>query len=255
MYGGGRSRVGRVGKGVGKRFRFKSAYLKGYVPEIKYVDTAMVNFQPGTTVGTAAPNTAAIQYLNLMVQGTGPTNRVGRKISMQTLQLDFFWTLTNAGAAPTGGDAPVFIRLAVVYDRNPNGNPPTLSDIWQARGGDAASTALTANAWTLPNRENVARFLILRDCKMYFPTNSIVASPLTAQILNNTYIEGSNCKMWVKLGGLEAGFKDSTAAIGSVAVGSLFIIGIASSDPTGAANERQPFTFIAPQARLVYSDV
>jgi len=247
-----------MGRKVGRRLKFKSAYLKGNVPEMKYVDTALTAVQPGVISAGSYPTNKGFQLLNGIAQGTGPTNRVGRKIAMQTLQLGFTFNAITTNNLSSATEQPVAIRLAVVYDRNPGAAGfPNISDIWQSRSGDIDSTILGYQPWDLPNKENTSRFIILRDCKIYFPTNAYTtAGTINTFMLNNTFIEGSECKLWLKLGGLEMTSKDNSVAVTSITVGSLLLVCMASVAPTGVpATEVQPYQILPRYCRVTYSDI
>lgn len=93
-----------------------------------------------TTATGAATWTAiaAPALLNGCVNGALPTNRIGRKIRMKSL--DIRWTAAMGAAAAQGGQ----IRVAVIYDKQSNAALPTIAQIFQQN--DFHSPMLLSNA-------------------------------------------------------------------------------------------------------------
>lgn len=82
-------------------------------------------------------------------QGTAPNEHVGRSIKAGSLAYNF----AASFAATTAGTSPV--RLAIVYDRQPNAALPATTDVFQ-------NDTITA----MPNKDNKKRFKILVDEKL-----------------------------------------------------------------------------------------
>lgn len=91
-------------------------------PEVKYTE---VQFD------SAMSNAGQIQLLNGCVEGTAITNRIGQKIELTSVSVDFQLagaTLTTAQGFPYAGvDA---VRVALVYDRQPNGAALTYANVF-----------------------------------------------------------------------------------------------------------------------------
>lgn len=96
----------------------------------------------------AAQATSVFKSIFSPDQGTSPTEHVGR--SMKVVSLEY--NLTSTFAATTVGASP--IRLAIVYDRQPNAALPAATDVWQVD-----------NIGTMKNLNNKKRFKILVDEK------------------------------------------------------------------------------------------
>lgn len=97
-------------------------------------------------------------------QGTAPNEHVGRSVKAGSITYNF----TASFAATTAGNSPV--RLAIVYDRQPNAALPTVTDVW-----------VTDTIDTMPNKNNKKRFKILVDEK---------SEGLSAAGPSNLYIHG-----------------------------------------------------------------
>lgn len=157
-----------------------------------------------------------------MQEGTARYNRIGGRIRMKSIQLFAKWTPNQTNVGVT--EQRVYGRLAIVYDRRPNGVMPTVTEVFQVydqSGGNAP------NVWSPTNPNNTDRFLIVRDCKYYFPTNLIsTTNQLAVYMVNNTFVEGSECNLYKKLNGLETQFLStaSPVAIANIGTGALYFI-------------------------------
>lgn len=87
-----------------------------------------------------------ITPLNSIPQGDDSITRDGRKIIMKSLAIKL------AGNATAADGAFVSPRLAIVYDKNPNGVLPTATDVFNTNDGISH-----------PNLNNRDRFVILYD--------------------------------------------------------------------------------------------
>lgn len=136
----------------------------GTRPELKAVDT---------TTATAYPALSTQQILvpNNIVPGTGQWNRIGKKVSMKSLELRWAWMM-NPIAAPTNPTPTVTARMAIVYDRQPTGAAPAPSDLWQ---GVAVNSATSTTVYSPKNQFNTERFLFLVDRIFQMPGNYGIA--------------------------------------------------------------------------------
>lgn len=96
----------------------------------------------------AAQSASTIVSIFNADQGTAPNEHVGRSVKAGSLAYNF----TASFAATTAGNSPV--RLAIVYDRQPNASLPTVTDVW-----------VTDTIDTMPNKNNKKRFKVLVDEK------------------------------------------------------------------------------------------
>lgn len=108
----------------------------------------------GTTTGTAAG------AMNVMREGSGSTNRIGRKVTMDSISLngtlDFFTTAQSGDWFDSAG-----VVLAMVVDHQPNGVVPTFSDIYDFNNSNPQGAA----PYMYRNMEHIDRFTVLcTDC-------------------------------------------------------------------------------------------
>lgn len=103
--------------------------------ELKWYDTTVTAFSSGL-----------VQPINTVPQGDDAISRDGRKIIMKSVQYKL------AAVALPGAGTPPQPRLAIVYDKCPNGALPVVTDIFQSSAGIA-----------LTNLNNRDRFKIIHD--------------------------------------------------------------------------------------------
>lgn len=114
----------------------------------------------------AAQTTATVVSIFNADQGTAPNEHVGRSVKVASLEYNF---QVSAAATTAGASA---IRLAIVYDRQPNAALPTTTDVW-----------VTDEIETMKNRNNKKRFKILVDQKL----EGISATAGPASLYNSGY--------------------------------------------------------------------
>lgn len=117
------------------RYTNRRRYNRGI--EFKTIDVA-----PNVTADT----TGSVTLLNGLTQGTDYTNRIGRKVTLRSIEIKGQNFVTPA----TGVDQNQ--RILIVHDRDPTGVLPAITDIL---------TAVTPVA--LRNLNNRTRFTILMD--------------------------------------------------------------------------------------------
>lgn len=163
--------------------------------------------------------------LNRIAAGSGEFQRIGRKIKLVSLLLNFAITPTGAASQARSQES---IRMLVVYDRQPNGLQPLITDILLDQRPEAGSTQTTP--YSSSNIDNSMRFKILKDWKIELPATFANGTDAVTGIsgFDNTSIKyGMNFKAFVKLRGLETTYKadNATPLVGDIAVGALWFIG------------------------------
>lgn len=128
--------------------------------EFKGLDTEM----PLTSteiVATTNTNEASFT-LNLVRQGTGSWNRVGRKIKCKTLRIFGDASCVHAGEG-TGTVRGNVLRMVVVWDKQPSGDPvPTFDEIF----GHTVQDGTESTDFLDPRKyDNMDRFRVLKDCR------------------------------------------------------------------------------------------
>ncbi len=163
------------------------------IMEHKVVDTAAASYGANTT--------GSVTLLNGVAQGSDFTNRIGRKVTMTSVQLRGFLTPEDDQTEAT------LARVMLVYDSQPNGALPAVTDVLTA-----------ADSRSFNNLNNRDRFRVLVDethaLGQRDTTNSLEGAP-TAIVLNRY----RKCNLPVV-------FDGTTAAIGDIQTGSLFLLTI-----------------------------
>jgi len=184
--------------------------------EIKAIDIAEVNYP------FRDPNTATqLILLNGIQTGAGFFNRVGSRIEMKNLQINGFLGPNSASSSTT----PTNLRFLIVYDRQPTGALPVISDILQDR--DQAGVATTGGLSHI-NLDNRDRFSILRDVRWAMPTN-------TAGVLSGVSSgvgEPWTINLFFKLKGLGVHYRSSSnpTTIADIATGALYAAWVAETN-------------------------
>lgn len=190
-----------------------SAYVSG--TEVKSLDVPIGVIQYNPT-GNVIP-------LNLIRAGSTFCNRVGRRISMKSIQM--FGRIAPV-AVSTGTTQPDTLRTAIVYDRQTNGALPALSDIFQDTDQAAANTTNSLSGVNLNNRE---RFQIFMDKKTQTPQITSTAGAITSSPYptdGGSQDDPFRIDFYRKLFGLEAHYKadSSPAVIGDISTGGLYVV-------------------------------
>lgn len=179
--------------------------------EVKCFDVAVL--QPVTTdpyglrsvgaVTAAEPATAFVGMteLNCVAQGSTSYNRIGTKILIKNIQ--FRCTTQQIGSGPTQSCA----RFMLVYDHQPNGAFPGLTEI--LADNISGNTLFTSGV----NMSNRSRFIVLRDKIVNYEVNGDSGAVID----------------WFVKTKLETQFKSSTNTIGDITSGALYFIAFANS--------------------------
>lgn len=171
----------------------------------------------------AATTTSSLFLLNGVDDGALPTNRIGRRITMTSLEIRW----NGSFAATTAGSSP--LRLVVVYDRQTNGVAPLAIDVFQA---DIISSMM--------NLSNGRRFKVIVD-ELVENVSSAGPSGWNRKIWRDFTAKGTKV-------GLEVTFNsNSTANVDSIQTGSLYAFvwqngNLITASPTNALYSRVRFT-------------
>jgi hypothetical protein len=180
-----------------------------------YVDVATANYNLDTT--------GSIALLNTIPQGAGTSERVGKRVTLKSLQC--------RGVASNNSTATINdIAILIVYDSRPTGVLPAITDI-----------LVEANPTSFNNDANSGRFRILKR----------IDSVLMGSGANNYSARSAmNSDWYLDLKGKPQVFKTAaTGAIGDIEEGALYVVTVGSSPP-GTNAAVAPLSF-----RLRYIDV
>lgn len=154
----------------------RSMPVLAYVPrastrqtEVKGMDTD-ISLAP--VIDTTNTNASSF-VLNLVQQGAGSWNRVGRKIYPKSLRFKGNFNFEYNTTVATGHGSDSYIRFAVIYDQQPSGALPTFDTIFGIT--DQTGTEACTDVTNPPRYDNMDRFKILLD-KTVVPDRLFVTS-------------------------------------------------------------------------------
>ena len=212
---------GRAGAQAGQRFQAGSA------KEIKSYDVLVT--APGAGIawnmGAAAfaePGLAftGMTELNDIQAGAAVYERVGAKVMIRSIRIRTAFTANNT---PCLG----VCRVAVVYDRQPNGAAPGIADLFQdLRVAGATTTDLMSGI----NIANKNRFTVLRDQSFIFDSSHLATS-----------ID------WFIPCRLQTEYRATASSIGDISTGAIFFV-VAAQNTTSFLN------MLYCRARIRYED-
>jgi len=187
--------------------------------ELKFFDTDL-SFQVDLT-----PEVPATGQLNLIPQGTTESQRIGRKCTLKSIQID--GSVSYVPPTSVGG---TIVTMALVQDTQCNGVAATPADVYNINGANLANGALR-------NLANGQRFRVLQKWDM--PMN------VGAGIVNAF---GQVVKKWkyYKRCNIPIEFSSTTGAITEIRSNNLFLI-------AGAFNADDAVTVDA-SCRVRFSD-
>jgi len=197
----------------------------------KTVEKKGVDF-PLTIAGpiTAATNTNGDCFVvDLVQQGAGSWNRVGRKIELQSLRLRGVLTWVYDAAAVTNNVVGNTLRMVVVWDKQPSGAAiPTFDTVFGVTGQDGSETTTFLNP---VKYDNMDRFSVLRDCVMDFVPLIYNAGAGTV----NATQENRAFDEFIPLKGREVVFLGQSApmTIADVSTGAVYVYFRAGSSSAG----------------------
>lgn len=176
-----------------------------------------------STLTTAIPSTGLVNTISGVAAGTDYNNRIGRKIMMKSLLLRFALTPIVSTSAPVGDT----VRVIVFYDTQTNGVLPTIAQLLQNSQPD--------DPLNLDNRD---RFRIIMDKYIAMPASNYTAGALTAgSPTPKTMTKYRKFR-------LEGIFSGTTAAVGSIATGGIFIAYISNGNSLTGINWDARIRFI-----------
>jgi hypothetical protein len=160
--------------------------LDNYNQELKYRN------KDSTQIGFDIPTAGIITDIAEAAQGTGSTNRIGKKILVRKIEWKGFVHVPYPGTPSIPANVNdsmtgVIVRLMVVIDQQSNGQKPTLDDILQT----------DENLYTVAplNFFNRNRFVVLHDECLEVPiTTQLVAQNTSSGIYTEFAFFSSKAK-------------------------------------------------------------
>ena len=208
--------------------------------EKKGMDTAISFAQINNTVN----DNSGMIVLNLIQQGAGSWNRVGRKVNLRSLRIrgDIQHVQTTSASGFTYGQT---VRCVVVWDKQPSsGTIPQ----WQDMFGFTAQDGTEGTSMYAPIRyDNMDRFSILRDVT-YDPQPGA-----KAQTAPDTVVYYNTIDEYIRLGDRECVFsgQSNPMTIADISSGAIYFCVRARLNNT--VNTQSAITNMT--ARLRYTDL
>lgn len=189
------------------------------LPERKYLD--ILGNQVISTIGSPT-------LLNGIAEGSDNTQRIGRKITMRSLQLKGQVALSQVdlgvvGTYPENADT---IRIAIVFDKQANGVAPAVGDVWNVSGGAAFAP------YSARNMDNVDRFDVLMQDQVTLNLSGPGAAIVDRYLKIN----------------LPVRYTGTAGAIANITTGSLYLFAL---DTNGTGLNQGTFQFTH---RVLYTD-
>lgn len=205
--------------------------------ENKFYDTSLLGdfFVAPSDAAGGELNPSATVLLNTVAQGVTESQRIGRQIKMQSIQINGMIHMpvqTN----PSVLDTHPSVFLAVVLDTQTNGVTINSEDVYK---NPSADPSLAAHPFR--NLEQVQRFKILKSTQLKL-TPVLIGFDGTTMEQSGTQTPFT---MYIKLNGLITNFCGTTSDVANIVDNSLHIIGYASNlgyTPSISYNARLRYT-------------
>lgn len=233
----------------------RSYWKKGYnqqLKEVKYQTTRHnYNVDYSGFIGAGGGVQATGILLNGTDVGADIKQRIGRRITMKTLQLRV--TLKSANQ-PINEYGSSTCRILVVYDRAPNGviNSPVFADILEPSMQTTTPTGVTHYINAGKNMINKDRFMFLLDKtysvqQVYGIPSLVPPFPPSDSSHTTTYEVQKN--FYINLKNLNVAYNGISSSLNNINEGALFFV--AMTNKSGAGNADYVYCEFASRVRFV----
>jgi len=188
-----------------------------YIPgEMKGMDT---DLSMTSIVGTTN-NNSNIVVLNLIQQGNGAWNRVGRKTHLSSVRIKGAVTFTTQPVLATGVANAPSVRWCLVWDKQPSGNAiPSFDTIFGITAQDGTESCPDV---TCPLKyDNMDRFVLIKDSYLTAPCNPSFSIGSGPSISVNVGVDE-----YIKLPNLESVYsgQSNPMTIADISTGALYFV-------------------------------
>lgn len=155
----------------------------GFRPELKFFDTV----EGAAVVVTSSGLVLPVPSLVNLSLGTGASNRIGRRIIIRSIAVNYHFAIPQAATNVAATD---IVRCILVYDKQPNG------------AAAPAASILAGNFDSYRNLDFVRRYIVLHDSTMSINASAAasVASPgvtsFRYQKHKKIYVRGLNLPVY-----------------------------------------------------------
>lgn len=233
----------------GKRVKHSHDKRESMFKKMAVTPTAIMRSRRGEEVKsvdvlktiTSFDDAGAFVLLNGIVEGSSYYQRIGRRIRMKSVLVE--GNIIIDGTVSTVAD---YLRIILVYDRQPNGSTPVLSDLLLDQNQAGSTEARSISGL---NYNNMSRFRILRDWQCGTPDSTTAsAAPEAVSVMQNQTVSTQRISFYVDLRGLETSYQLTTGVIGAISTGALYIF---TCGANAAASSPYSFNF---KSRVRYFD-
>jgi len=195
---------------------FTNRIIKTIPGEMKGMDTDL------SVVGVVAStvSNANIQVLNLIQQGNGSWNRVGRKTHLSSVRIKGAITFVTAPVLASGVTAAPSLRMVLVWDKQPSGGAiPSFDTMFGITAQDGTESCPDV---TCPLKyDNMDRFVVLKDMYVTAPPTPSFSIGSGPQVSVNHGIDE-----YLKLKDLESVYsgQSSPMTIADISTGALYFV-------------------------------
>jgi len=195
--------------------------------ETKFLDTTLTNVVVAQPPATAAwtgleVNPVGSLCFNAPVQGTGASNREGRKITMESLQINGLITVV-AQADQAAADTNGTIKVWLVLDKQTNGGTATGLDSENVYTNPGA-TAISGLG-PLRNMLYTKRYKVLKEIEVILPQATLTYDGVNME-------QAGIQKSWdcyINLKGLKVEYLSNNGTAGDIVDNGLFIMAACSN--------------------------
>jgi len=159
-------------------------------------------------------STPQFTTLNIINNGAQDHNRLGDSVKNKSLYMTGFIRPLRTIAASD------YVRIMVIYDRQPNGAIPTIGSVLASVDN---SGAITSTATDHTNISKRSRYQVLCDIRQPLYAQTVTAGVLT----NNAYnapLDSINISKYLKLHGLVTEYEGSAGTVADITTGSLHLL-------------------------------
>lgn len=167
--------------------------------------------------GLPVPGLSDNNLLNGFREGTGDFERLGKRIELRSVSIKGRIDRSKFRTASAGGAS---WRLALVYDRSPNGQLVNYTDIFRGYQFDGTPTPANCAKLAGVDPDKNSRFIVLREQIGTIPAN---ASATTVHEYQDSW--DGTIDWYVKLKKLQTQFTSATGGtVASIGTGALYLI-------------------------------
>lgn len=177
-------------------------------------------------------NFSAPSLISAVAVGGDPNTRVGRRVTMKSVNMRYILTCTAIPAGGPDGLCPNRVRIVLIYDKAPNGVLPAITDIFDP----------TSTFTSMLDLNNADRFVVIAD-----EMSEQVQEKTGAGVVGQALCSGT-CYRKINM---ESVYGSAGGTITDVKTGAIYIMmcGDATTLPTSA-------TFaVSALTRIRYTDV